>query len=61
MEKLCYSAKDLKELLGISLPRVYDLFKIPGFPVVQVSERRFVVPADGLRRWMEENSGIKVG
>jgi len=56
MEKLCISVSEMGEALGISRVRAYQLVKTTGFPAL-VFGRRIMIPVDGLRRWIELQSG----
>ena len=47
-EKLVLNARDLAAVLGICLPRAYDLMRSDGFPSVQLTPRRRVVPRAAL-------------
>lgn len=52
-EKLVLNVEELSEVLGISKPVAYELIKRNGFPAVRVSERRIIIPVEGLCRWLE--------
>ena len=52
MEKLSISVDEMAKMLGISRPVAYELTRREGFPVVRVSERRIVIPLDGLKAWL---------
>ena len=54
--RLCRVAGVLAQLLGIGVNSAYDLVHAEGFPAIWVSPRRCVIPADGLRRWLDERS-----
>lgn len=56
-ERLVFSVSELAAELGVSLPVAYELTKKQGFPSVRISERRVVVPVDGLKRWLNEKAG----
>lgn len=53
--KLTYSVKEMAQVLGIGIAAAYALVKKPGFPAVHVG-KRVVVPVDGLRRWLDEQT-----
>lgn len=61
MDKICLSVDETAKELGITPARVYTLCNDPSFPSVRISPRRIIIPADGLKRWLEEQSGKKVG
>lgn len=52
-------AQDIKEMLGIALGSVYKLMKRPDFPAIKVSARRYIVPEDAFRRWLDEQAAKK--
>ena len=60
--KLVLNVEELANVLGISKPRAYDLTKKNGFPAVRVSERRIIIPVEGLCRWLEAEalSGARI-
>ena len=51
-EKLVLTAHDLADVLGICLPKAYDLMRSKGFPAVQLTPRRRVVPRAALDEWL---------
>lgn len=50
--------KDVSKIIGISMPRVYELFKRPDFPGVKISPRKFLVNRDRLLEWMETKTEV---
>lgn len=52
-------AQDLKEILGIALANAYKLMKRPDFPAIKVSARRYIVPEDAFRKWLEDQAAKK--
>ena len=50
---LVLNVDELAAVLGVSKPTAYALTRRRDFPAVRVSERRIVIPIDGLRRWLE--------
>lgn len=56
MEKLTCSVKELGQMVGISLPRAYDLAAIEGFPVIKMGRRR-VVLVEQAKQWLVDNAG----
>ena len=60
MEKLTISVDELAEQLGISRPLAYELTRREGFPAVRLGERRIVIPLDGLKRWLDLQSGTVI-
>ena len=47
------NAKQVADLLGISQSSCYELMHEKGFPSVRIG-KRFIVPRDDLKRWMDE-------
>lgn len=60
-QRLTINVAELAEVLGISKPVAYELTRKNGFPAVRVSERRIIIPVDGLCRWLEAEaaSGVR--
>lgn len=58
-DKLVLSVTETAKLLGVSRPTVYTLLRKEGFPVFSVGNRR-LISAEGLRRWVAEQSGEAV-
>lgn len=53
--KLTITVKEMSEMLGISIPKAYDLVKSEGFPSIQLG-RRIVVPFEPFKQWIEEQA-----
>ena len=53
---LFLSAKNVAELLGVSISSAYELMQEPGFPVLKVGNRK-VVPKEKFRAWVETSIG----
>jgi len=51
-----YNADDLTIVLDLSKPKIYQLFKTKGFPVLKIGTR-CVVPIDALDKWINEQTG----
>lgn len=51
-ERLVLNADELAAALGICRPAAYDLMHRRGFPSIQVTPRRFVVPRAALEEWL---------
>lgn len=60
-KKLVLSVHELADTLGISRPVAYELTKKNGFPAVRVSERRIIIPVEGLCRWLEAEAQSGIG
>lgn len=52
-------AQDIKEILDIALASVYKLMKRPDFPAIKVSARRYIVPEDAFKRWLDDQVAKK--
>lgn len=52
-------AQDIKEILGIALGSVYKLMKQPDFPAIRISARRYVVPEEAFKKWLEDQAAKK--
>ena len=48
-----YTVPEVAALLGINLPKAYELARQEGFPAIRIG-RRIVVPKAGLERWLEQ-------
>lgn len=55
MEKVTLSVQELAALLGISLPKAYELVKQPGFPVLKIGTR-ILIPVDAFKAWLISNA-----
>lgn len=53
---LFLSAKNVAELLGVSISSAYELMQEPGFPVLKIGSRK-VVPKEEFRDWVESFTG----
>ena len=51
MEKTAMSVQELSAMLGISMPKAYELVKQPGFPVIHVGAR-ILIPIDAFKEWL---------
>ena len=52
-EKLVYTVREISFLLGINLPKTYELVRQRDFPSLTIG-RRIVVPKAELNRWLQE-------
>lgn len=59
VERLAYSPTEAAKVLGVSKPTVYTLIRRQGFPSLKVGTRT-LIPADGLREWLRQQSGEAV-
>lgn len=48
-----YTVPEVAALLGINLPKAYELARQEGFPAIRIG-RRIIVPKAGLERWLEQ-------
>ena len=54
IEKAVYNVYEVAALLGINLPKAYELARQPDFPAIRVSNRRIVIPKTAFERWLEQ-------
>ncbi len=59
-EKAVLSVKEMAAFLGISETVAYRLTHSEGFPVLCLGKRR-LIPVDGLKNWIAEQSRTKRG
>lgn len=60
MQKLALSVAEAAQLLGVSRPTVYTLLHKEGFPSLKIGSRT-LIPTDGLREWLRQQSeGVMV-
>lgn len=52
--------KEAAAAAGISVPTMREWVHKPGFPALRVG-RKWVIPVDAFRRWLEEQAGQRVG
>ena len=50
---LLLNAKQLAELMGVSISTAYELMREEGFPTLKIG-KRIVVPKEELRAWISE-------
>lgn len=53
---LTLSAKQISEILNISLPKVYELFHRRDFPAIKISQKRIIVGKDQFKKWIDNQS-----
>lgn len=61
MERLTYTVREAAKVLGVGMNTAYELVNRPDFPAIRLSERRIVVPVDGLKVWLDQQAGQAVG
>ncbi len=54
MDKATMSVQELSSQMGISLPKAYELTKLPDFPVLRVGTR-ILIPVDAFKSWLANN------
>lgn len=57
--RITISTKEAAQMLGVSLPTMYELVHIEGFPSIRVG-KKILVSVEGLRNWVNERSGMVV-
>lgn len=53
MEKLTMNVKEMAQVLGISLPKAYDLANREDFPALRLG-RRIVIPKAEFKEWLSK-------
>lgn len=51
MEKTTMSVQELSSQTGISLPKAYELVRMPGFPSIRIGTR-ILIPIEAFREWL---------
>ncbi|VUZ26580.1 Uncharacterised protein [Acetobacterium wieringae] len=55
MEKLTYTVKEAADLIGISQPKMYEMVKIEGFPVIKIG-RAIRIPKVEFKDWLSREA-----
>ena len=55
MERTTLSVQELSAQMGISLPKAYELVKMPGFPTLRIGTR-ILIPIDAYKEWLMKQS-----
>ena len=55
-EKLVFNISEAAKCLGVSRPKMYELCRQEGFPVLQIGTRK-LIPIEPLREWVRDNCG----
>ncbi len=50
------NATQIAKILGLSKPLVYELFHRSDFPAIKISDKRWVVPRDQLKVWLDNEA-----
>ena len=53
------NAYDIKKITGMALANVYKLMKRPDFPAIKLSARRYVVPEEAFKKWLDDQAEAK--
>lgn len=54
--KQVLNLKEVSQMLGVSMPVVYQLTRRNDFPAIRISARRIVVPSASLDAWLEKQA-----
>ena len=54
---LVLTMKDIKDITGLSKPKVYELAHMHGFPMVRFG-RAIRVPRDAFLAWLDRQAGV---
>ena len=54
---LFLNAELLAKVLGVGVSSAYELMHEKGFPSIRIG-KRFIVPRDDLKRWMEDRKSV---
>ena len=52
MDKMTISVTELSMMMGISLPKAYELVKRPGFPSIRLGTR-ILIPKSAFEEWLK--------
>lgn len=55
--KLTMTVQEMAEQLNVSTATAYELTERAGFPVIPLTERRKIIPVEGLMNWLREQTG----
>lgn len=53
MEKIVFNMREIAEMLGINVPKAYELARRKDFPAIRLG-RRIIVPKEAFFRWLEQ-------
>lgn len=57
--RITINTREAAQILGVSLPTMYELVHAEGFPSIRVG-RKILINVEGLRNWVNERSGMVV-
>ena len=53
--KLVLTVPEIAEMLGINIPKAYDLARREDFPAFKLG-KRIIIPKDAFLKWLEEQT-----
>ena len=53
IEKAVYNVYEVAALIGINLPKAYEIVRQESFPSIRIG-RRIVVPKEAFHKWLEQ-------
>lgn len=53
-EIVIYNTKDIQRILKIGKNNVYELFKLPNFPVIRIG-KKYLIPKNEFEEWISNN------
>jgi predicted DNA-binding transcriptional regulator AlpA len=56
-DKLTFSVREMAQRLGIGMNNAYALIHRQGFPAIWLTPKKCIIPADGLREWLNKEGG----
>ena len=56
IQRKTYNVPEAAKVLGISVPKLYQMCHAEGFPAVRLGAR-IVIPIDRLDKWLDERAG----
>ena len=48
---LALRTRDIAEIMGVSMDTAYCAIHQKGFPVIKITERKFIIPRDAFFNW----------
>jgi excisionase family DNA binding protein len=57
VQKKTYNVSEAAKVLGVSVPKMYQLCQVKDFPAIRLGSR-IVIPIDRLDIWLRESNGI---
>jgi len=56
-DNLSYSVREMAKRLNIGMNTAYALVHRDGFPAIWLTPKKCIIPADGLREWLNKEGG----